>query len=32
MAEILDKVPKSPKQLKEEQDVSVAGSLNRIKS
>jgi Mrp family chromosome partitioning ATPase len=32
MAEILDKVPKSPKQLKEEQDASVAGSLNRIKS
>jgi len=32
MAEILDKVPKSPKQLKEEQDASVAGSLNRIKN
>jgi len=32
MAEILGKVPKSPKQLKEEQDASVAGSLNRIKN
>jgi Mrp family chromosome partitioning ATPase len=32
MAEILGKVPKSPKQLKEEQDASVASSLNRIKN
>jgi Mrp family chromosome partitioning ATPase len=32
MAEIFDKVPKSPKQLKEEQDASVADSLNRIKN
>jgi Mrp family chromosome partitioning ATPase len=32
MAEILGKVPKSPKQLKEEQDASVAGSLKRIKN
>lgn len=32
MAEILDKVPKSPQQLKEEQDASVAGSLHRIKN
>jgi len=32
MADILDKVPKSPKQLKEEQDASVASSLNRIKN
>jgi Mrp family chromosome partitioning ATPase len=31
MAEIFDKVPKSPKQVKEEQDASVANSLNRIK-
>jgi len=32
MVEILGKVPKSPKQLKEEQDASVASSLNRIKN
>jgi ATP-binding protein involved in chromosome partitioning len=31
MAEILDKVPKSPQQVKEEQDASVASSLSRIK-
>jgi len=32
MPEILDKVPKSPKQIKDEQDASVARSLNRIKN
>jgi Mrp family chromosome partitioning ATPase len=32
MTEILGKVPKSPKQLKEEQDASVADSLKRIKN
>jgi ATP-binding protein involved in chromosome partitioning len=31
MTEILDKVPKDPKQIKTEQDASVAESLNRIK-
>jgi Mrp family chromosome partitioning ATPase len=32
MADIMDKVPKSPKQVKEEQDVSVRNSLGRIKN
>jgi Mrp family chromosome partitioning ATPase len=32
MAEILDQVPKSPKQVKDEQDASVSRSLNRIKN
>jgi Mrp family chromosome partitioning ATPase len=32
MAEILDKVPKSPQQIKDEQDASIARSLNRIKN
>jgi Mrp family chromosome partitioning ATPase len=32
MAEILDQVPKNPKQVKDEQDASVARSLNRIKN
>jgi Mrp family chromosome partitioning ATPase len=32
MAEILDQVPKSPQQMKDEQDASVAQSLNRIKN
>jgi len=31
MADIMDKVPKSPKQVKEEQDASVRSSLGRIK-
>lgn len=32
MADIMDKVPKSPKQVKEEQDASVRNSLGRIKN
>ena len=32
MAEILDHLPKSPKQVKDEQDASVSRSLNRIKN
>jgi Mrp family chromosome partitioning ATPase len=32
MAEILDKVPKSAKQIKDEQDASVASSLRKIKN
>jgi Mrp family chromosome partitioning ATPase len=32
MAEILDRVPKSPQQLKDEQDASVASSLKKIKN
>ena len=32
MAEILDQVPKNPKQIKDEQDASVSRSLNRIKN
>jgi Mrp family chromosome partitioning ATPase len=32
MAEILDKVPKSPQQAKDEQDASVASSLKKIKN
>jgi Mrp family chromosome partitioning ATPase len=32
MAEIFDKVPKSPQQLKDEQDASVASSLRKIKN
>ena len=32
MAEILDQVPKSPQQLKDEQDASVASSLKKIKN
>ena len=32
MADIMDKVPKSPKQIKEDQDASVRNSLGRIKN
>jgi Mrp family chromosome partitioning ATPase len=32
MADIMDKVPKSPKQVKEDQDASVRNSLGRIKN
>ena len=32
MTEIFDKVPKSPQQIKDEQDASVAGSLEKIKN
>ena len=32
MSQIMNEVPKSPKQLKEEQDVSVADSLRKIRS